>query len=205
MLLDLDTIFVKAAVFDYDTGLTVNKKNLTINSIESLYNLKSSINNQKNIDVIVKTSIFSNFFLELVLNKSITDSDEIILNTPHQNEFPNLKSKIYSSLAKKRNNIYHFYTEANKNLGSDELTYFLEIEEDANEYETPIYCRPICRDCSALPKYTIEQLNSLGQVLLNLEFKEHSHPLTRKINGKFLSTNERKKELINHYIYAHSN
>ena len=64
-----------------------------------------------------------------------------------------------------------------------------------------------CKRCTQTCRYPIDQLltgNGMNQQDINKELKEHGHPSSRKIEGRYRITNEARQELIDHYKYAHA-
>lgn len=66
-----------------------------------------------------------------------------------------------------------------------------------------------CNDCKLIPKYSIEELKDKKSIKkiyknqLKTELKIHHHDGSRRVNGKLLSSQQLKLELISHYSNRH--
>lgn len=74
--------------------------------------------------------------------------------------------------------------------------FFCYVDEKLNK---------CCKSCKVECRYQIETLlsNHINQQDINKELKEHGHPSSRKIEGRYRLTNEARQELIEHYRYSH--
>jgi hypothetical protein len=78
------------------------------------------------------------------------------------------------------------------------VKFILFLKEKTNS-------KTCCKSCATICKYNLETLlsNGVNQQDINKELKEHGHPSSRKIDGRYRITNEARLELIEHYRYAH--
>ena len=122
------------------------------------------------------------------------------------------------NLTTNNKDLFDFFKSKNKNFSFVSGPASQNTSSTFNEKETalPEGCERLLKrkskiDCKYCPKsclYSVEDIfdpiNPIAQYDILEELKSHGHPTSRIMaNGKLRKTEEARRELLNHYSYAH--
>ncbi len=217
---------MKALSLDKETDQRLINENpehltLTVLHLESCYNYRTIGPNFN-----LMTSVLSNNdYLKPIEVKNegkkslayvVTDEIKCPKSDTHYSHIQSKKQRIFAALAQIKDN------NKDKIVDIDFINHIdLGLNRNDNEFTMrikPNFCRDeldktkkkrSCGECNSLCAYTMEDLldhnHGIGLEDLKLELDGHHHPKIRKMaNGKNRTTQEKARELADHYIYSHN-
>lgn len=78
-------------------------------------------------------------------------------------------------------------------------------KRDERKTHNPLFCIYDCHTCTSPIRYRVEEIGSLSQQDINEELYVHNHRKSLRMpkTKRYRTVTEGKKELIEHYKYAH--
>ena len=187
----------KIPVFD---GSSYVQKQQTISRLQCFYNMF----NDENFDL--KTKIFTDETNFVCLLKNVISNEEItlrkIIEEREKERSPD--QDVCKTIVKKR-----IYIEMlHRTHGAEFQLETSHKKDNIDIKDKPTFCKDKCLDCKLPCNFTVNEITRVINIVqIQDEMKLHGHPSSRSIKGwtRSYSSDDKRKELIEHYKFVHKN